>query len=95
MACLEILTVSLILAVAVNSVACSSDEIQSDIEVTIVPDITEFLTQNPGLEAQPLLNDTKLDDVSRSARIVYYLGYRTYGNILILNLFQFSRKSLH
>lgn len=75
MASLEILTVSLILAVALVSVACSSDEIQSDIQ--IVPDMDTFLMDNPDLKVQPLIKE--IPGVSPYTKITHRLGRRAAG----------------
>lgn len=79
----EILVVSLILAIVVNSVACSSDEIQSDIK--IVPHMAQFLIENPGLEVQQMIQSTKLSGVLPYAKIVYRIGYRIVGETLNLH----------
>lgn len=81
MAHLKILAVSLVLAVALNLVTSSRDEIPSNIEVSVVPDIGEFLIENPDLEVLPLVKDIKSDDVSPYLTFTYTLGSRIPGMI--------------
>lgn len=82
MARVEIFAVGLILAVAFNFVACSSDEIQSDIQVSVVQDMDKYLNENPDLEVQPLIKETKENGPSQYMTIAYRLGYRIAGKIL-------------
>lgn len=78
MARFEIFAVGLVLAVAFSFVACSSDEIQADIQV--VENMEKYLEDNPGLEVQPLVKEVSENGASQYFAITYRLGYRTGGN---------------
>ena len=91
MAHLEIFAVALILGVAFNFVACSSDEIQSNIEVSVVPDMAKYLIENPGLKLQPMIKEVKTNGPSQYTTLTYRLGYRVAGKVLNLKLFHKSR----
>lgn len=75
---LTILTICLILVVASNFVACSSDEI----EVSIVPDMTKYLMENPYVKMQPLAKHR--NGASPYGGIKYTLGKRVAGKALII-----------
>lgn len=83
MARLEIFAVSLILAVTLNVVSCSNDEIKSDIQVSVVPDMDKFLMANPSLKVQPLVKNITVNGVSPFAMLTYRLGRRIAGKSLI------------
>lgn len=71
--------VGLMLAVSCNLVTCSNDEIESDGNVVVVPDMAKYLIKNPGLKVQPLLRDTKVSGIAPSAMLTYRLGKRIAG----------------
>lgn len=77
MARFEIFAVGLALAVAFNFVACSSDQIQTEIKV--VENMDKYLEENPGLEVQPLIKEIKENGPSQYFAITYRLGYRIAG----------------
>lgn len=80
MARFVIFAVGLVLALAFSFVACSSDEIQSDIK--IVPDMKKYLQENPGLKVQPLIKRVKVVGPSY-AKILYSIGYRVAGEAFL------------
>lgn len=79
MARFEIVAVSLILAVTLNFMACSSDEIDSNIEISIVPDMAKYMMENPGQKMQPLITD--ISGVAPYNQKKYTLGARVAGKI--------------
>lgn len=79
MARFEIFAVGLVLAVAFSFAAC--DEIQSDIKVSVVPDMEKFLIENPGLKVQPLAKDVHINGPSQYTTLTYRLGRRIAGMI--------------
>lgn len=91
MARFEIFAVGLVLAVAFNFVAC--DEMQSDIEVSVVPDMEKFLIENPGLKVQPLVKDVQVNGPTPYTTLTYRLGRRIAGKILNLKDITIDDKS--
>lgn len=83
MARLGIFAVGLFLAVAFNYVACSSDEIQSDIQVSVVPDMAKYMLENPGLKVEALVKDMKVNGPSQYATLTYRIGRRIAGKFWI------------
>lgn len=92
MARFETFAVGLVLAVAVNFVACSSDQIQTHIEV--VENMEKYLEENPGLEVQPLVKEVEENGPLQYVAIKYTLGQRTTGKAFEYNSHSFLSREL-
>lgn len=77
MARCEVFVIGLVLAVAFNSVQCSN--IESNIAVNVVPNLTKFLLENPGAKLQPLFKETKAVGPSQYIQTTYRFGQRSIG----------------
>lgn len=76
-----IFVVGLVLAAAFNLAEGSIDALESNIKVTIVSDIDQFLNENPGLKAQPLIKQTQTAGAEQYVRLLYRIGSRISGKI--------------
>lgn len=80
----EIFVIGFILAFAFNCVECSSDEIDSNIQIAVVENMDDFMVQNPGLYAQEL---QKFEGPSQKTRLTYRIGGRINGKLTFSLLF--------
>lgn len=85
----RIIAFGLLLALALYTVECSSDE-QSNITVKIVEDMPEFLRENPHADFTPfkLVEETTQPDTDVTPPIIftftYRIGYRVGGKIIVI-----------
>lgn len=72
----------LLAAVAFSSIECSSDEL-SNIQVNVVPSLSEYLKENPETEFTPLelVEEATMIDASPYMQRTYRIGQRVPGKI--------------